>query len=345
MLLPAWPRARLARGASTALLIVSTSIGLCAAAGAATVAQMFEATVPLGDRSEAGQAAALQEAMRQVLVRVTGQRDAAYNPELAPLVKDARRYMQQFRVVGNTQFFAGFDGARLESAISAAGQPLWGRERPATLVWLAAEDGARRSIIDAQSDSELKGAIDRTASLRGLPLIWPASAAGVTFEDVWSGSNDKLRVTAAERGADAILVGRGNRSSAGGWQVRWTLLYGEQSSDWRGSIDEGVHGAADKFAGVFAVGSAQGDTSVTISVSGVGDLGAYARVTSYLEALTLIRALSVDELSGDTVVYRAQVRGDASHLARAIDLGGRLASTQGDADPAFGASLSYRYRP
>ena len=150
---------------------------------------------------------------------------------------------------------------------------------------------------------------------------------------------------AAEHGADAVLAGRASRSAAGGWRVRWTLLYGEENSQWSGSIDEGVHGAADKFAGVFAAGGGQGDTPVLISVSGIGDLGAYAQVTSYLESLTLIRALSVDELAGDTVVYRAQVRGDAARLARAIELGNRLASTQGSSDSALSAALSYRYRP
>ena len=345
MLFTDCPRQGLARGAATLLLIVSAWIGFLEAASAATFAQLFEATVPLADRSETGQAAALQEAMRQVLVRVTGQRGAAYEPALAPLVDDARRYVQQFRVVGSNQFFVGFDGVRLERSIAATGQPLWGHERPGTLVWLAAEEGARRSIVSAQSDSELKRAVERSATLRGLPLIWPGSAGGLSFDDVWRGSNDSLRASAAEHGADAVLIGRATRSSAGGWQVRWTLLYGEESSEWRGSIDEGVHGAADKFAGVFAVGGGQGDTAVIISVSGVADLGAYAQVTSYLESLTLIRALSVDELAGDTVVYRAQVRGDASRLARAIDLGARLTSTQDGSDPTLGAGLSYRYRP
>jgi hypothetical protein len=339
MLFATCPRRAFARGVATLYLLIAAAAG----AEAATVARLFESTVPLADRSEAAQAAALQEAMRQVLVRVTGQRNAAYEPALQPLVDDARRYVQQFRVVGNNQFFAGFDGARLERSITAAGQPLWGRERPATLVWLATEDGARRTLIDARSDSELKLAVERSAALRGLPLVWPANAAALGFAGVWNGSNDSLRPTAAEHGADAVLVGRASRTGSG-WQVRWTLLYGEDGEEWRGSIDEGVHGAADKFAGVFAVGGGQGDSAVIISVSGVGDLGAYARVTSYLESLTLIRALSVDELSGDTVVYRAQVRGDASNLARAIDLGNRLA-TEGNADPALGGALSYRYRP
>ena len=345
MLFNARLRQLLARSTCTVFLVVSTGLGFCGAADAATVTHLFEATVPLADRSEAGQAAALQEAMRQVLVRVTGQRDAANEPALASLVNDARRYVQQFRVVGSNQFFVGFDGVRLERSIAATGQPLWGHERPGTLVRLAAEDGARRSLIDGQADSEPKRAVERSAALRGLPLIWPGSSDGLIFTDVWSGSIETLRATGAEHGADAVLVGRANRSSAGGWQVRWTLLYGEESSEWRGSLDEGPQGAADKFAGVFAAGGAQGDTPVLISVSGIGGLAAYAQVTSYLESLTLIRALSVDELAGDTVVYRAQVRGDAARLARAIELGARLVSTQDGADPTLGAALSYRYRP
>ncbi len=345
MLFPACPRRALAQGGATLLLVVLSWMGVSATACAATVARLFEATVPLADRSEAAQTAALQEAMRQVLVRATGQRGAGYEPALAELVEDARRYVQQFRVVGTNQFFAGFDGARLEHSIAAAGQPRWGHERPGTLMWLATEEGTRRAVVDAQSDSELKRAVERSAALRGLPLVWPARTGALAFADVWSGSSEALRASAAGFGADAVLVGRASRSSAGGWQVHWTLLYGEESSEWRGSLDEGVHGAADRFAGVFAAGGSQTDTPVIISVSGVYDLNAYAQVTSYLESLTLIRALSVDELAADTVVYRAQVHGDAMRLARAIDLGSRLTSTSSATDPALSAALSYRYRP
>ena len=67
-------------GALAAAMFATT---FCAAA---TVSGMYEATVPLVDRSEKGQAVAVQEAMREVLVRVTGQRDAASQPALAPLM-------------------------------------------------------------------------------------------------------------------------------------------------------------------------------------------------------------------------------------------------------------------
>ena len=67
-----------------------------------------------------GQQAA-QDAMRQVLVRLTGERDAAGDPALAGLVTDARRYVQLQRstTAGATQVL--FDAGALRDALSAAG--------------------------------------------------------------------------------------------------------------------------------------------------------------------------------------------------------------------------------
>ncbi|HYK25953.1 MAG TPA: DUF2066 domain-containing protein, partial [Steroidobacteraceae bacterium] len=49
---------------------------------------IFEATVRGGD-----QTAAAEEAMREVLVRATGRKDAASDPALAPLMMHAAQYV------------------------------------------------------------------------------------------------------------------------------------------------------------------------------------------------------------------------------------------------------------
>jgi hypothetical protein len=333
------------RGAPALVFALMTGLGVAQRADAVTVTGLYEATVPLADRSERGQSEALQDAMRQVLVRVTGQRNAAYEPALTQLVDDARRYVQQFRVVGSDQFFAGFDGVKLERLIVDAGQPVWGQERPSTLVWLEPVDPAGRPVSDERSLAALRSPLDRAAALRGLPVIWPAAARSRESAVTSDASSERLSTLAEEHAVDAVLLGRASQSPAGSWRVRWTLFYGGERSEWSGPPEEGAHGAADVFAGVFAAGTAQADSAVTISVSGVSSLGAYAQVTDYLESLSLIRALAVEELSGDVVVYRADVRGGASRLARAIDLGKRLEPASSSTDPAIGASLSYRFRP
>jgi len=325
-------------GLAAAVLVVFPVVPV----GAATVPGMYEATVPLSERSDRGQAQALQDAMRQVLVRITGRRDAATEPALAPLITEARRYVQQFRVVGTNQFSAGFDGARVERAVTDAGQPLWGHERPATLVLLTVGEGAARSVVSEEATSELKTSVTRAAQLRGVPLVWPSASRPVTSADLSGATASALAPLAARFGADAVLAG----AAGAGGVIRWTLIQGTETNQWRGSAEEGPQGAADWFARVFSAQSSDEGSIVGITVSGVNDLRAYAAVSDYLQSLALVRNLAVDEVAGDNVVFRARVQGGSDKLARAINLGGRLEPlSDSNGNNGSSGALAYRFRP
>src|SRR3984957_4418707 len=95
-------------------LILSVCAALCLTcgpAGALTRFELYQATAPLSDHSEAAQSAAFQNAMRTVLVRVTGNRSADEDAALAPLVSNARRYVQQYRPAAEGLLWVAFDGA------------------------------------------------------------------------------------------------------------------------------------------------------------------------------------------------------------------------------------------
>jgi len=62
-------------------------------APATVVPDLYEATVAV----DHGQPAAFQDAMRQVIVRVTGERDGDNAPALADLISGAQRYVQKYR--------------------------------------------------------------------------------------------------------------------------------------------------------------------------------------------------------------------------------------------------------
>jgi hypothetical protein len=59
-------------------IVLMCLVGLCLgeAALGVTRAEMYQATTPVADRSEAAQTAAFQSAMKMVLIRVTGRRNA-----------------------------------------------------------------------------------------------------------------------------------------------------------------------------------------------------------------------------------------------------------------------------
>jgi hypothetical protein len=275
---------------------------------------LFQAQAPVDGRSEAAQTAAFQAALRIVLVRVTGRRTADEDAVFAPLINNARRYVQQFRTAPDSQLWVSFDGAAIERWLTQNGQPLWGQDRPTTLVWLSVATGPQSTaVVSAEDTSELKDALDAAAVLRGIPLIWPPAASA-------NASANAPADVAHRLGAEGVLIGRAN-SGAATATVRWTLQFQDRSSDFSGALD-GVNRAADLYAGLFAASGTL--APVDIEVSGIGDLREYASVQTYLESLSFITHVGVLALTADTVKFRLTSRGGIETLAHALSLNGKL---------------------
>jgi uncharacterized protein len=307
---------------------------LAVAARAVTVTDLYETAQPVEGGSRD---AAFVEALKTVVVRVSGQRDAA--ARLGAQINNPRKYVQRFGFTADDVLEVGFDSVLVDQLLSGAGLPIWGHERPATLVMLGIEASDGTHWVSADSPARERDAITRVARQRGLPLKWPAMDAQdrVGAADAASSSSTLLE-TAARYGANAALIGR-----AQGASVRWALVSSDGIAEANGGLEDGVHLAADTFAHVFAVsGSSLG--SVLVEVSGISDLNAYATTLNYLEGMTLVRGVALEQVAGDTMRFRLAVRGDATTLRRAIALDNRLvpqSSTEPDAD----GRLAFRYQP
>ena len=296
-------------------------------AGAVTVTNLYETDQPV---LNGAREAAFVEALKTVVVRVSGQRDAP--ARLGEALNDPRKYVQRFGFTADDVLQVGFDSVSVDRLLQEAGLPIWGRERPVTLVLLNViePDGFAHWIVGDQPDLH-KEILAKVARERGVPLKWPAVDP--------QGISETNALEEAERyGANAALIGR-----AQGGMVRWTLVTTDGAAQISGGMEEGIHMAADTFARVFAAsGSALGN--VVVEVSGIGDLEAYASTLNYLEGMTLVRAVSLEQVVGDTMRFRLAVRGDAATLRRAIALDSRLVS-QDDGVASSGAHLTFRYRP
>lgn len=290
-----------------------------------TRAELYQATVPNTDRSAPAQTAAFQAAMKIVLVRVTGRRSADADPALAPLVAGARRYVQQYSPAPDGQLWVSFDGAAIERWLTQNGEPLWGHERPTTIVWLTVQTGAQSGIVVTADDmSDLKMAIDEAAAQRGVPLLWPTAADvqknHLNYSDITGASPATLAQAGKRLGAEGVLIGRAGDASANA-NVRWTQLFQDHSSDYSGTL-EGVNRTADLYASLFAASGSL--APMDIEVSGVADLRDYASLETYLESLSSISHVNAVGMTGDTVRFRLVTRGGVESLQRTLSLNGRL---------------------
>src|SRR5579864_3093060 len=87
--------------------------------------RVYEVDIRTADAKSAQSTAALQDAMREALVRATGRRESASDPAFAPLIAQAADYVKSYGTGSRGETRVIFDGAALERAIAAAGRSVW----------------------------------------------------------------------------------------------------------------------------------------------------------------------------------------------------------------------------
>ena len=108
----------------------------------------------------------------------------------------------------------------------------------------------------------------------------------------------------------------------------------------RGGLEDGVHAAADRYASLYASAAAARRTDLVVTIQGVSNVAQYAETSRYLESLSIVREVLLQEVLADAVVFRLSVRGDLQALQREVASGGRLARADGVAGTAV-----FAYRP
>jgi hypothetical protein len=363
---------------------LAAAVVLTVAAGslhAATVTGLYEARAPVTDQSSAARSAALQQAFTTVLIKVTGLR--AVPAPLTALAADALDYAQQYRFeqvppdpnappatapqAPTLVLWARFDPRKLNDAIAAAHAPLWGAERPVTLVWLALGDTPGGRLLPATDTSYLMQALVTAAQQRGVTLVFPqmdaVDKAALGVPDVTGFNLGRIQQVSQRYHTDAVLVGTVTPFGAGQYAAHWQLLDGIDQQNWQTppgdevvTAVDGVEVSADRYAARYAIPADASDISgVPLAVQGVVGLDIYAKVLAYLTGLTPVRAVHVERMQQGSAYFSIDARGTLDNLRTALGLGGLLVPVDAAAPPATGAApaggsvatqpMLYRYNP
>ncbi len=317
-------------------------------AAASIVPDLYSASVPVPDQSASARSSALSSALASVLVKVTGESGAADDDVFSDMLAHPQRYLQQYRYEQRQEplpsgsgeqtvvyLDAHFDKQALDRALGDLSQPIWGRERPETLIWLAVQDGEQRAIVSSDSDAAALASARKAADARGLPVVLPLmdleDQNQIGFADIWGTFDDRIQAASARYQSNAILVGRLSATDDN-WTARWQLLDQGQTTSWQGGpgtldtvVASGLDHVADLYASAYALQAGSDFSDVTlVTVDGVDTLEAYARVSKYLSGLTPVTGVELLAVDSDSVRFLVHSRGTADSLGQAIALGGML---------------------
>lgn len=351
---------------------------------AAALEGLFEIEIPIQNQGSDERSRAIRTGFYELVLRLTGTRDAANSPSAAALTAKAAEYVVQYRyrtlppITLNPTSPQGtaippdnlstepkqvlwilFDGETVSQALYKNHLPFWGRIRPNLVVWLVMEDlDHRRQLVDASLPSPIVDAAVTRARLRGIPLIFPTldqqDQATLTTTDAWNKLNTPILKASARYQAEGILLGRITADNSGRWNARWTLLINNAELDWEHAQEPAVIGAeaidhlADNLGRQLAQASADNTpTSAVIVVNEVKSLEHYLKTLRYLESLEPVARARVIQLDGQKATYHLELRGTTEAVARTIGASNVLIvehAPNAAIDPAASKNTVLNYR-
>jgi hypothetical protein len=334
---------------------------LLAACAAPPVAAWAARPVPVFEVDVAGQSApALQQAMREALVRATGRRESASDPVFGTLIADAPKYVQGYDRDAQGRLQVVFNAAAVDKAIAALDRSTWDPNRPFTLVVIQPPPDQADQATD-------QSGLEQAAEERGLPI----SVVPLPVTDS-SGNllaREALLEMAHRYGAEELLIGRppaqpaaspsGTSApargqgaapaspaiaagAAGEWQ--WTLYTDFTSRSWSGPLTAGIDDTVDLLAPSAGPAAGSAAAEARVEIEGVSGLADYANIELMLGAVPGVSEANVRQVAGDSVLFDLTVRGGAAAIDRALSSSPHFTRV-GSTGTGPGAPLVYRYRP
>jgi hypothetical protein len=328
-----------------AVMAVTVLISLAPMALAVEMPSLYTVEVPFEPSEPDAQSTAFRAALTEVLIRVTGTTAVVESEEIAALFPNPRRFVSQFRPGQDETLVVTLEGEAIERVLRQAGAPVWGTDRPLTLVWLAVDWGmGEREIVGADDADRLPGdarSIDRNkllrervqevAGRRGIPVAFPLldieDLTNVSFSDIWGGFDERLLSASARYETTSVLVGRIRPEDM---EVdRWTWFFGANGRlDWGGEPEDAVGILADALAAEFAIDPNQGIDTIHLTISGIDSVVAYGRVQRFMENLRVVDKLMIKTVAGDRITYEVEVQGGVERLDGALVSSGMLESVE-----------------
>jgi hypothetical protein len=339
-------------------------------AAAVTVEDLFTVELPVADQTTSLRLESFSEAFKQVIVKASGSDEALRSPAFERPIKGSARYVKQFRYItrnslddeeveaGRLYLRIDFNQQLIESLLRENNFPVWGRERPSSLLVISYDVNENIKLVADDSTPDLVEALDQAASVHAVPVLFPLmdleDIALVKIGDIVSRQYDSIDTMAMRYAPDALLVGQIVGRSGEGWHGDWEVRFAEQIFKWnfkasskQAVIDQVIKHLARILALEYALEDHRRvEQTLLLSVSALEGIDKLIAVQKYLKTLNVVDSVRVAMINKDVITYRLKLRNDAEDLQRLIEFGEVLeqedfpqVSTQGEAQ----IILNYSY--
>ncbi|ABM00123.1 DUF2066 domain-containing protein [Shewanella amazonensis] len=316
-------------------------------AEAVQVSRLNEADVAVSSRSSAELEQAIKDALAKVLVKNSGSTETLVNAEVQSLIAQARSVLSQYGYVendGRLYVRASFDNTRVTSTLRSAQLPVWGKQRPLTLLWLATDGEGEKVLLGDQSDLAIRSQFNDASAQAGVPLLFPL----LDLDDMMAANINSVRgffadeVAQASRRYQSDFFALATLEAAGsGYEYRLALYPRQAQSDIATPLQSvtQVEGSADNldsaisailsgmssfYVSRYAVTGTSQESETELVFTGVDRLKAVVDIETYLGQLSMVKSARLVSIEGDSLRFALTLFGSEDELRRTLALEPRL---------------------
>ena len=304
----------------------------------------YSAEVTVASQNAGERRGATMRALGQVVVRLTGNPQAASNSVIrrAGANIDGLTTTSEFRQesetvngvpVYRTILAVSFDPESVDALIAGAGLKFWTSARPKPILWLVINDGRGPRLVTGQQPNVVKPLAMRGLE-RGMRYLLPAGTAAeqAAVNSILALNAAGMQVLSNRYRNDAQLLGKVYRQ-APGWAADWLLTQGGvELARWSfadldprrviaSGVDEGANAIAKRDAVYLDTGVAG---LYSIEVAGVDNQADFIRLMSYLQTLAVVRKVTAIEATPEQLRLQLDLSVGMKGFRTMLGTGGTL---------------------
>lgn len=295
---------------------------------------LYRASVLVEDQSQTVRNAAISEALKKVVQKVSGRRSVLDNVALQAALSNVGSYVEQFQYTvledGQVPYrlIVSFQKSALDTVLQQFEVPVWGKNRPEMLFWLAIDEGDKRYILsDGPTKLLLMQAAEEAGLTVTLPLLDLDDQRAIRFKDIWAGFPEQILAASQRYSVKQVMHGRLLKISKGHWRLSGSLLnIAEQYEkvNLEGSIEKVLADFfaqnAERLANIYAPSGLTKQTKLKLHIKGLRDLATVVKVTDYLSSLDRVKTLTWNALTDGQLKLLLTIAGEVSVLEEIIAL-------------------------
>ena len=330
------------------------------------VENLYVSLVPVADQSAESKERGISDALKNVLVKLTGNGDVLQLSRLATIFDNASAYIDalSFQDLPITNNLTSQDsaaqkvGLRVSFSRSAIDElirnnqlPVLPSKRPKLLVWVVLDDvttgreflGQDASSLDADNNlgAEVLAELSNIMTERGIPYMLPTfdleDQLALPIDSAWNLRADEIQSASQRYSADGWVALRFYRTSIG--EVRGAWVYQaagqRQIGDFNTENDElfvtsVVNNILNSLTRSFSY-IPRGDTnSLLVEIAGINSYNDYQRVNEQFKKLEIVSSFDLFSTKESQITFSVAAEGGAALLHKALVRSGYFRSRGDD---------------